>query len=319
MTPFSPRQMAMFSALLWGMGSMVGLLILVLPHGRGANPLGWAGLTLFAAAVALWTAVWGAEAPMWANYVLSVLALSAVNLAVLFSHHDPVAFAVASLFVLSTIFTASFYSFRAFLIYLVAQIVSSGFVLMHSGIPGAASGWAAIAGTTTTLGIVVHVLQKALAIAAATDPLTGLANRRALEPVIDREIARCARLGHPLCLAVIDLDDFKQVNDSHGHQEGDRLLADLSQAWMRELRATDMLARAGGDEFVLLLPSTAADQALDVLGRLCQSTPQPFSAGVAVAMPGATVEDVMRQADSACYQAKQIGGGQVVVADLAAA
>jgi len=166
---------------------------------------------------------------------------------------------------------------------------------------------------------VVHILHQALKVAATTDPLTGLANRRALEPVLAREIARCARLGHPLCLVVMDLDHFKDVNDAYGHEHGDRLLAEVSAAWCGQLRSSDVLARAGGDEFVLLLPSTGAAQAVDVLGRLYRATSQPFSAGIALAAPGCSVEDLLRDADDACYQAKQTGGGQIVLAEPAAA
>jgi diguanylate cyclase (GGDEF)-like protein len=137
--------------------------------------------------------------------------------------------------------------------------------------------------------------------------------------VLGRELARCARLGHPLCLAVIDLDRFKDVNDEFGHHVGDRVLAEVSRAWCGELRAADVLARSGGDEFVLLLPSTAADQALAVLARLAGATTQPFSAGVAVASPASTVEGVLHAADGACYRAKQLGGSRVVVAETAVA
>lgn len=315
----SMRQMALFSALLWGIGCAIGVLVIVLPHGSTATPAGWGAVAGFAAAMSLWTLWKGAKQPMWVNYVLSMVALVAVNMAVVFAHDSPMAFAVSGLFLLPTIFTASFYPIRIFVLYLAAQAASSAVVLGHSGVSGAAGAWVVLVGTTSTVGLVVHVLQQALKVAATTDPLTGLANRRALEPVIGREIARCARLGHPLTLAVIDLDNFKDVNDEFGHQHGDRLLAEVSRAWCGELRTSDVLARAGGDEFVLLLPSTGAKQAVDVLNRLSRSTPQRFSAGVAPASPGCSVEDIFREADKACYQAKEVGGGRVVVAEQVAA
>jgi len=79
---------------------------------------------------------------------------------------------------------------------------------------------------------------------------------------------------------IIDLDHFKEVNDVHGHQEGDRVLRDVSRRWTEALRGSDVLARAGGDEFVLLLPSTDQVQASDMLGRLAGTTDQAFSAGL---------------------------------------
>lgn len=267
----------------------------------------------------MWNIWKGVDAPLWCNYILSVLALIAVNLGVVFAHRSPAAFAITGLFVLPTIFTASFYPSRMFALYLTAQAATSAVVLLPSHIPGAPAGWAVLAVTTSTVGLVVHMLTKALNAAAGTDPLTGLANRRALEPVIGRELARCARIVHPLCLAVIDLDGFKDVNDAFGHQHGDRVLAEVTKAWTGELRTSDMLARSGGDEFVLLLPSTAPDQAVAVLARLRQVAPQAFSAGVAVASADSTVEGVLHDADGACYRAKQVGGGRFVVAEPAIA
>ncbi|MHB8593956.1 MAG: GGDEF domain-containing protein [Acidimicrobiales bacterium] len=318
-TIISPRQVAQFSALLWGIGCLVGILIIVMPHGPTVHIVGWAGMAAFAALVATWTLWKGVDQPTWVNYILSVVALVAVSAAVLFANRSPVAFAVGGLFVLPTIFTASFYPSRVFIFYLFAQAGMSAAVLFTSGVAGAPAAWVTLVGTTSTVGIVVHLLQQALKLAATTDPLTGLTYRRALEPALGRELARCARLGHPLCLAVMDLDHFKNVNDEFGHQSGDRLLAEVSRAWCGELRATDVLARAGGDEFVLLLPSTDATQALEVLERLSRATSHPFSAGIAVATPGNTIEDVLHEADDACYQAKGTGGGQVVVAHPAAA
>ena len=315
----SAKQMAQFSALLWGLGCLIGVLAVTLPHGPTVQADGWAAVATFAGAVSLWSLWKGADLPDWGNYVLSVLALAAVDLALYFAHRSPVALAVGGLFVLPTIFTASFYSRRAFVCYLAAQAASSAALLFTSGVPGAPAGWALVVGTTSIVGVVVHLLQEALQKAAVTDPLTGLANRRALEPVLNRELVRCARLGHPLSLAVMDLDHFKQVNDAFGHQYGDKVLVQVARAWSEQLRSGDVLARAGGDEFVLLLPSTAVTQALLVLERLERATSQRFSAGLATAGPGCTVEDVLREADGACYEAKQRGRGEVVVAETAAA
>ncbi len=310
----SPRQVAQFSALLWAVGSVVGILLIVLPHGPSVQDAGWVGVSVFAAAVGVWNIWKGVDTPLWTNYILSVLALAAVDVGVVFAHHSPVALAVTEMFVLPTIFCASFYPSRIFVLYLAAQAGASAAVLLPSHIPGAPAGWAVIVATTSTVGFVVHLLQQALNAAARTDPLTGLANRRALEPVIAREQARCARMGHPLCLAVIDLDGFKDVNDEFGHQHGDRVLAEVTKAWLAELRTSDMLGRSGGDEFVLLLPSTTADQAVDVLGRLGRAAAQPFSAGVALSTPNCSVEQVLHDADGACYRAKQSGGRRIEVA-----
>ncbi len=313
-TLISAKQMSRFSALLWGIGCVSGELQIILPHGAGENLAGLSVISAFAGVVAMANFWQGARIGLRGNYVLSLLALVAVTGAVLCAHRSPVADGIAGLYVLPTIFTASFYPTRAFAIYMLAQSATSGAVLLTSGLADASAGWAVLLGTTITVGVVVHVLQQALKLAATTDLLTGLVNRRAFEPILARELHRCARLEHPLCLVVIDLDHFKEVNDAHGHQEGDRLLGEVSRLWSATLRSTDVLARAGGDEFVLLLPSTTTDQAIEMLGRLGAACAQEFSAGVAVALPDSTVEELLRLADDACYHAKKTGRGHVVVA-----
>src|ERR1019366_5011231 len=247
---------------------------ILLPHGRGENVAGLSIIAAGAGVVAIGNFWQGEHIGQRANYFLSLLALLAVSAAVLCAHHSPVVDGIAGLYVLPTIFTASFYSTRAFAIYLVAQAATSGAVLLTSGVVGASAGWAVVVGTTVTVGVVVHVLQQALKVAATTDPLTGLVNRRAFEPILARELHRCARLEHPLCVVVMDLDHFKEVNDAFGHQAGDQLLGEVSRAWSETLRSTDVLARAGGDEFVLLLPSTNRSHAVDMLSRLGAVTHQ---------------------------------------------
>jgi len=313
-TVISTKQMARYSALLWGIGCVSGELVILLPHGAGENVAGLSVIAAFAGVVAVVNFWQGARFGLRVNYVLSVLALAAVTGAVLCARHSPMALGIANLYVLPTIFTASFYSARAFALYLVAQAATSGAVLLPSGVTGASAAWAVLLGTTVTVGVAVHVLQQALKLAATTDPLTGLVNRRAFEPILSRELHRCARLAHPLCLVVIDLDHFKEVNDVHGHQEGDRILGEVSRAWTETLRSTDVLARSGGDEFVLLLPSTNRHHAIEMLGRLRSATTQGFSAGLAVTPPHCTIDDLLRLADDACYDAKESGRGQVVVA-----
>jgi len=312
----SPRQLARFTALLWSIAAAIALVATFVPHGATVNVAGWIGLAAFAGIVAVTELLIGERLPIWPNYVTQILSVLAISIGVEFAHKSAVAFAISSLFLLPTIFAASNYPSFLLLVYLAVQSGVSAGVLLTSGVPGAFAGWVAMAGTTCTVGLVVHVQQKALKVAAVTDPLTGLANRRAFEPMLERELARCERLGHPLSVAVIDLDGFKEVNDALGHQEGDRVLAEMSQAWSGALRPFDVLARAGGDEFVLLLPSTDTVHAVEVLGRLARASAQDFSAGVAIAVPGSRVEDMLRRADNACYAAKHKGRRQVAVSPI---
>ncbi|HET7772461.1 MAG TPA: GGDEF domain-containing protein, partial [Burkholderiaceae bacterium] len=138
---------------------------------------------------------------------------------------------------------------------------------------------------------------------ARTDPLTRLPNRRAFEERLALEIHRAERSGGPLCLAIIDLDRFKQFNDTHGHPSGDALLKEAADAWRLHLRPADLLARFGGEEFIVLLPDCALHDAQQMLLRVQQATPQgqTFSAGVTAWRRGDDAARMLERADRALY------------------
>ncbi|MFY0992958.1 GGDEF domain-containing protein [Halomonas sp. C05BenzN] len=148
-----------------------------------------------------------------------------------------------------------------------------------------------------------------------TDPLTGAANRRYLDEAMAREISRARRLGSPMTLAFMDLDHFKRFNDTFGHAAGDMLLEELVGAWRPVLRETDLLARAGGEEFVVVLPDTGPGEARRVVERLRQCMPhgQTCSAGIAELGPGDSADELMARADRAMYAAKHGGRDRVVL------
>ncbi len=151
---------------------------------------------------------------------------------------------------------------------------------------------------------------------ARTDPLTGCLNRRGLEEVATREFARARRAASPVTVALLDLDHFKRFNDTNGHDAGDALLRDAATAWQTALRETDIVARWGGEEFVVLLPETTTDAALGVLDRLRAATPheQTCSVGVAGVDPTTSLTAAVQQADAALYRAKDGGRDRIVVA-----
>jgi diguanylate cyclase (GGDEF)-like protein len=149
---------------------------------------------------------------------------------------------------------------------------------------------------------------------ADTDPLTGLLNRAGFAKLADREHAIASRTGAPLTIVELDLDGFKHVNDAHGHAAGDRLLVELADAWGRTLRPGDVLARFGGDEFLLLFPATAPAEAAEALMRLRDAHDAHWSAGVAEWRQGEALEACLHRADAQLYEAKAARRGAVAAA-----
>ena len=165
-----------------------------------------------------------------------------------------------------------------------------------------------------------HKLVTSLARLALTDQLTGLPNRRAWEEALARELARAARGGQPVCVAVLDLDGFKAFNDEHGHQAGDRLLTQAARAWQRQLRVSDLLARYGGEEFAAVIPAWPLEIAVEVVERLRRAAPGGLtaSAGVASWDGSESGAQLFGRADAALYAAKQAGRDRTVAAELRA-
>jgi diguanylate cyclase len=161
---------------------------------------------------------------------------------------------------------------------------------------------------------------------ARTDPLTGFCNRRAMDEIVTREIARARRSGDPFCVAILDIDHFKEVNDDHGHGAGDQALVHVALVVKSGIRETDVICRHGGEEFVIVLPGASAEGARFVIDRLrlmVEKTPLVlgkgrvtlrFSAGVAEWRPQDRLDGLLERADQALYAAKRAGRNRVVVA-----
>lgn len=157
---------------------------------------------------------------------------------------------------------------------------------------------------------------------ATTDGLTGVWNRRYLEQVVAGELARARRYDEPLALVIFDIDHFKSINDRHGHLVGDQVLIELAERVRHQLRASDVLARWGGEEFVVLMPHCTAQAAASLAEKLRLAlTAQPFptagtittSFGVAEYQPSETPDDWFTRADNALYAAKEGGRNRVVI------
>ncbi|MEO7126137.1 MAG: GGDEF domain-containing protein, partial [Nakamurella sp.] len=150
-------------------------------------------------------------------------------------------------------------------------------------------------------GILAHRLRQL----TLTDALTGVANRRGMQQALLREIAIAAQRSLPLAVAVLDLDNFKQLNDTRGHAAGDRALVAATHAWQECLRPGDTLARLGGDEFLVTLPGCGSVAGFAIAARMASVTPPELSCSVGVAVfNGSEAEaELVARADAALYEA----------------
>jgi diguanylate cyclase (GGDEF)-like protein len=197
----------------------------------------------------------------------------------------------------------------------VAGSVVLGLLLYH-WLPEAMREWARSEQRTNDLKIL-----------AAIDPLTGLTNRRQFETLARTELARSQRYMRPLSLLVIDIDHFKLVNDTFGHEAGDQVLRSTANVLTSAKRASDVVARMGREEFAILLPETSKEAALATAERVrqqvqaceCAATGEKLRVTTSIGVAGATVrtsgiEALCRQADQALYEAKRSGRNRVVLA-----
>ncbi len=173
-------------------------------------------------------------------------------------------------------------------------------------------------------------LLERLSALALTDELTGLANRRAFSDALEREVASMKRHRRASSVAVLDLDDFKQVNDRFGHAAGDALLKSVATILANALRGEDLVARIGGEEFGVLLPNDPANQAAEVIERIRTRVSESriavgnqhrlwvtLSAGVAEIDPNRPIAASLQSADRAMYRAKAEGRNRVVISNQA--
>jgi diguanylate cyclase (GGDEF)-like protein len=159
------------------------------------------------------------------------------------------------------------------------------------------------------------LLMRKLSQLAREDGLTGVANRRTLDERLPQEMARAIRQKYALSVVMIDLDHFKRFNDRRGHAAGDALLRNAAQAWLRQLRPSDLLARYGGEEFTLVLPACGEEQAERMVERLQPLVPdkQTFSAGIATWNGMDGPQELLAAADRALLQAKRGGRNRIVI------
>lgn len=156
-----------------------------------------------------------------------------------------------------------------------------------------------------------------------TDPLTGLTNRRHLEELLDTEMSKARRHGRPLGALMTDIDHFKSINDTYGHDTGDKVLVKVAQTLRTTCRKEDIVARYGGEEFIVILPDSPAAAAVECAERIrktIQETAHPemdrpvtASFGVTLFLTTDSQESLIKRADTALYEAKETGRNRVVL------
>lgn len=310
-------------------GSLLVFLSLLLPHPDGASVAGLAAVAGSAVVVGAASIAWADHARRWSVHAVLAGGTALVCLCIYFAG-NAAAGIYSPMFVWVVLVAASFYAGRAVAVHLGWILVSWGITLAVVEEPSgfsAVTRWAlggfVLAVTAVVMSQIVagrrsmekrlraeaeerERLQVELEHLAHHDPLTAVANRRLFEEELARELARAERRSAPLCLVALDLDGFKQFNDLHGHVAGDRLLALAAAGWAAAVRAEDLVARTGGDEFVALLPDCPQGEAERVARRLRSAVPmgQSCSAGVACWDGRESGEEMLARADRAMYASK---------------
>jgi diguanylate cyclase (GGDEF)-like protein len=299
--------MARILATFFAFGGSAGLLM-SLDVEAGVHRSILVGLCLVALASAAVTGRWGARWRRvhfhWVVGAASVLIVTAVALA-----PDPVtAMAAATLITFVVVDAHFFFSKQQAHAHLGVAVIGVTVALMAGDVGvGTALGYDLV---LVSIGTVIRQLVT-LASSASRDPLTGLSNRRGFDQALEELMSEASRSGAPLSAVLIDVDHFKAVNDTYGHEEGDRVLRRVAEVWQREVPDGTFLARHGGDEFSLLLPGMRATAALALVRRVCAENPEvSLSCGVAQYRTGDSASQLMRSADRALYDAKILGRGR---------
>jgi diguanylate cyclase (GGDEF)-like protein len=259
--------------------------------------------------------------PAWTQAIPALLPF--VMVALVRSSHESVTAAYTPVVLLPVIWFA-FYGTRG---QLLVSVIGLGVTLAipspaFDGYPAleplAAAFWMGVAGIAGfSINELVRQrewLQAQLGTMARTDSLTELPNRRAWDEALHRELAMAGRTGAPVCVALLDLDHFKEFNDLNGHPAGDTHLKDAAMLWRARLRTADLIARYGGEEFAVLLTATDAHQSQNIIESLRECVPsgETVSAGIAQWDGVESGAELLVRADRALYEAKRNGRNRTV-------
>ncbi len=274
-------------------------------------------LGVVAITVGLCLVRWGRLLPSRAYHLVFVAGTMLIFLGALSAPDPATAVAISCLFTFVALAGFFYFSWSGAVAHLLGALVACPVALqVRPRIPTGT--WLALdlscLGVAAVVGALAH-----RASSAAQDPVTELANRRGLDEALEELLRVRVRTGEDLGAALLDIDHFKVVNDTHGHSAGDQLLRRLGLQWRPMLPPGAVLARHGGDEFALLLPGHSAAAAHEVVERLRAVAEIGLSCGVTAHHEGETASQLLRRADRALYQAKSAGRGRTVLDDKATA
>jgi diguanylate cyclase (GGDEF)-like protein len=321
-------QMARALGVLYLSGALLILVSSLLPHPEGAREGGLAAIVGIGIAGGSSCLIGAKHARVWMVHAVLAFGTACISLSIFFAGDG--AGVNPFMFVWVVLMASAFFPGRAVAAHLAWILVSWAVALaLVAEVPGFAPvtrwtlGSLVLLVTAAVLSELVagrrageqelrrevaerERLQAKLEHMAHHDPLTGVANRWLLEVELDRELARAGREGSALSLIAVDLDGFKAFNDRNGHSAGDRLLKLVTAQWSAALRGQDLIARVGGDEFVVLLSDCDAAKAEVVAGRLAYALPQEqtCSTGIASWDGREGSDDLMDRADQAMYADK---------------
>ena len=325
----APAVMARSLAYMFGAAGALAIAALALPQHPRADQLGMALTAVAQCCVAVAVTVAFDRLPAWAFRALLACATLLVSAEIYFTGDPMSVFA----FLYVWIYLYAFYFLSRSQASLQAALVGGAYaavLLLRDPAGLSVTRWLITIGTLTAAGALVALLKEQvegliarLDDAARTDSLTGLSNRRAFEEAIELEMERARRAGRPLSLLLGDIDHFKRVNDSLGHQAGDEVLRRLGAILCGSKRRIDTAARIGGEEFALLAPDTDEHSAYILAERLrarvedafADYVPRPtISFGVASnSRAEESPDQLTRAADEALYAAKELGRNRTVI------
>jgi len=304
---------------LFALGGAQGLATMALPHWELAHP--GVIVAVSAGGVAVGPVLWllRRRLRMWVCQLFLAIGTAVISLGVFAAGPHPGSVTTAYFYFWVPLYAAAYFRPRSAAAHIAGLALLYALALALHPTPEFMSQWLQTVTTVTVIGLIIGLFARNARHLSHTDSLTGLPNRRDLEERLPRTVERHRREqgGGQLCVALLDLDDFKGINDSEGHAVGDTLLHDLAERWRQALRPDDLLARIGGDEFLLVAPDCDAEGAAALVQRLRSLVRAPLgvSAGIAVMVADETTADLVARADAAMYEAKARAKGRTVLHD----